>query len=161
MLPYFDDNKVKELEAFGKDWLGSPYHHMGYTKGGVDCAKFIAIGLIKLGALTFFCNDGYYPNDWFIHGKREVLIDSFLKNSEYLQPELKVINFPYNNQFMLFPGDCILFAMQKSGLCNHAAFYLPGNRLLHATERQGVHFCEFLFSWRLRARQIFRLIDNN
>lgn len=160
MKVFFDDKKTKELEAFGLDWLDSPHHHMGYTKGGVDCAKFIAIALVKLKALSRFANHAYYPKDWHIHGKREILIDSFLENSEYLQPGIQATKFSYNNSFLLIPGDCIMFAMQKSGICNHVAFYLPKNRLLHVTERRGVHICEFSALWKDRAKFVFRLLDN-
>jgi cell wall-associated NlpC family hydrolase len=50
-----------------RNWLGTPYHHMGRVKGvGADCATFpaevyAAVGLIAPPDIDF------YPPDWHLH----------------------------------------------------------------------------------------------
>lgn len=58
-----------------REWIGTPFHHSQAVKGvGVDCAQLLiavyrAVGLVDADGIEF------YGEDWFLHEKRERLLD--------------------------------------------------------------------------------------
>ena len=158
MQPFFRKKQIEILEARIKEWLGTPYCHMGASKGGVDCAKFIGLILVEMGFISEI-EDDYYPRDWHLHGNNEILINSFKKHGRLLPDNLYLTYFPYSNKELLLPGDVLTIAMHKKGISNHAAIILSNNRIVHCLERRGIFICQFSEVWQKRTKFIFRLYE--
>ncbi len=160
MKNYIEVFKIdKEWEKFKKillSWIGTPYRHMTGVKGrGADCNLFIGNCLIEAGYMKAL-NYDYYPKDWWIHSKRELILDYIEKHRKLLFPEydLKRI-YDLDN---LQRGDYLGFSYgSKFGIVNHSGIYLGNNHFIHAHSKKGVCIEEMTNSWKNRLKIIFRL----
>lgn len=157
--PVFENqNMARNLRLVVKDWIGVPYHHMGETKGGVDCTKLMALILIEIGILDHIDSE-YYGRDWPIHSDQEIVLMSFSKHmSKYLLPGYEADLLKFRPEMELVMGDVVCFTMNSKGTCNHTSMVID-KKLLHAVEGAGVVIDEFSTYWAEKARFIFRLLQ--
>ncbi len=109
--------------AEAKEWLGTPYHHMGRVKGvAVDCLTLLAEVYEKAG-VTPFVEIPFYPPDWYLHREEERYLQGLL-------PYAREIEAPP------LPGDIALF---RFGRCfAHGAIVTAWPQLIHAFVHHGV-----------------------
>ena len=114
---------LKELRS----WMGTPYRHLQGVKGrGADCTLFIAHAMKNVGLLTDVKHE-YYPKDWNIHTREEVVLEGAFRHfRENLPPGLTVDRFEENARdgFKLYRGDLITFKTNGSQCINHASVVL-------------------------------------
>lgn len=101
-----------------REWIGTPYHHMGRVKGaqgGVDCAMLLLEVYEKAGVIEHVVPD-YYPPDWMLHRSEErYLIECLNHGHEIEQP---------------LPGDVVVV---KFGRCfAHGAIVVQWPVCIHA-----------------------------
>lgn len=157
MTPYFaKPENLEKLKIIVTGWLGVPYRHMGATRGGVDCTKFIGLVCRDLTILQEVEAD-YYPKDWHIHGVVEVVLNSFKRHESLLAPGLSLQTLAPDGEPM--PGDIILIATNQRGLCNHCGIYLGNDKMAHCLARKGVHLADYTFSFRSRTKYFLRLYE--
>nr|WP_294564470.1 hydrolase [uncultured Rhodopila sp.] len=63
-----------------REWLGTPYHHMGRVKGragGVDCAMLLAEVYERAGLIDHI-EVQHYPRDWHLHRRDERFVGYIL-----------------------------------------------------------------------------------
>lgn len=157
---YFENQqnwqKVKEELL---SWLGTPYKHMTCVKGrGVDCNLFIGGCLKNLGILKDL-NYDYYPTDWFLHNKEEIILEYVKKHRQLLNENFDFIeiNFPQEN---LIYGDYLGFSiLNPNNTVNHSGILLDNNTFIHASINRGVIIEEFTDYWKRHLKKVFRLIQ--
>jgi len=159
MREYFANvNNQIRLNHIIASWIGAPYHHMGYTRGGVDCTKFVGLVCLELGILWDMERDIYYGRDWYIHGQHEVVLESFDRHiAAFLQPGLHISKFVYTKQ-PLINGDVVCIATHAKGLCNHTGIFLDPNRMAHCLEFKGIFICDF-GQWGPNVKFFYRLYE--
>src|SRR5438874_8983310 len=60
--------------AIARQWIGTPYHHMGRVKGaGVDCAMF-PLEVYRKAGLVDDIEVPFYPQDWMLHRSDETYL---------------------------------------------------------------------------------------
>lgn len=157
-MEYFaKQENFKALETEIQSWLGMPYLHMGYTKGGVDCTKFVGVVCLNLGILkTLDCKE-YYSKDWYIHGKKDNVLNFLKRYSEFLRAGLVLERLKYSGQDLL-PGDLLGLSFCTTGICNHVAIFLGDGKLVHCIERKGVLIADLL-QWEKLIKYVFRLYE--
>lgn len=105
-------------------WLSTPFHHAARIKGvGVDCAQLL-IAVYHAAGLTPDIDPGYYAQDWFLHERRERIIEIV-------------------EQFMVPTstpdcGDVALFRYGRS--VSHAAIIVEWPEVIHAYRGRAVCF---------------------
>ena len=144
-----------------EDWRGVPYRHMGMSKGGVDCTKFVGLVCVDLGILAKV-DEAYYGRDWYLHSDREVVLESLERHVQYLAAGLQLRKLPNEltrPQSLQF-GDVLCMTTGKHKACNHAAIYLGDNKMVHCLASKGVHIAQYLYFWASRTRFLYRLETN-
>ena len=155
---FLSQSMSRNLRFTIKDWIGVPYHHMGETKGGVDCTKLMALILIDLGILEKIDSE-YYGRDWPIHSDQEIVLMSFSKHMfKYLLEGYGAELLKFRPSMELINGDVVCFTLNSRGTCNHTSMIVDG-KLFHAVEGSGVTIDEFSPYWTEKARFIFRIIN--
>ena len=155
---YFDRKENKEkLNRIVAGWIGTSYHHMGASRGGVDCTKFVALVLVEMAILSDFEKNIYYPSDWYMHGNEEICLNSIERNlTKYLLREFYVEQYPFDFSKIEF-GDLLCIAKNRKGFVNHTALYLGDNKIAHCVSGAGVFIGQFSFAYSQRTKKIFRL----
>lgn len=151
---YFDDvQKCARLCEVVQGWIGTPYHHMGENKAGVDCTKLMAFIWIELGLMRKI--DSFnYSKDWMVHGNQEIVIQSFTTQlAKYCTRKFSL--FRYSPLFKLEFGDIIGFCLNTKGLTNHTALKMSNDDLVHAIAGKNVHITRFS-NWKDKATYVFR-----
>ncbi|HWE72507.1 MAG TPA: hydrolase [Stellaceae bacterium] len=65
------DAERQAVVAEARQWLRTPYHHMGRVKGaGVDCATLLAEVYARAGVVPSVAIP-FYPPDWHLHRDAE------------------------------------------------------------------------------------------
>lgn len=105
-------------------WLGTPYHHQGFLKGGgVDCAFFLA-QVFEAKGLIPPVDPRPYPSDWAHHRG----VERFKGWVEMFATQLPPGALP-------LPGDVVLY---KFGRCfSHGAIVMSWPTIIHAVQRVG------------------------
>jgi cell wall-associated NlpC family hydrolase len=111
--------------AIAREWIGTPYHHMGRVKGaGVDCAMF-PLEVYREAGLIGDVEVPYYPQDWMLHRSAEI----YLGIAQRYASELLAASCQQ-------PGD---FVMYHFGRCwSHGAIILEWPTIIHALTNKGV-----------------------
>lgn len=112
-------------------WGQTPYRHMGCGPGGLDCTNFLAVVLLSAGVLTRIEHNGYYAKDWYVHGEREIVIESLEKNEKHLAGGIRAVRSEYYDEFDFSFGDILLIATHTKNLSNHVAIYLEDGNMMH------------------------------
>jgi cell wall-associated NlpC family hydrolase len=156
MKAFENDKFYNRLLAVLDTWKNVPYRHMGQNRRGTDCTLFIACVFQELGILTIPKID-YYPKDWFVHTKDEIVLDSYLKaGAENLRPGFASRVFK-GKSVKPFRGDVLCFSMSKTGVTNHSAIWL-GTNFIHCLNRRGVCVSPYKEKvWRRALTHIFRV----
>lgn len=161
-----EPGRVEKMRKIFKSWLGTRYLHMGTHKGdkpgagGADCTKFLGLCLVEYGALSQLKEREYYSKDWYIHGTREVVLESFDFHIEnFGVPGFHIGRQQIGNDTEFFFGDIVGFATTASGLTNHTAGYLNEGLMIHCLQKLGVSIVPFDFEWLPRATYLWRLYD--
>lgn len=117
-------NLRKSVLAEAREWLGTPYRHMGRVKGcrgGVDCLTLLAEVYARAGIVPAV-EIPFYPPDWHLHRGEERYAAGLL---DYARP----IDRPD-------PGDVALFRFGRAFA--HGAIIVAWPGLIHAWNRAGV-----------------------
>jgi cell wall-associated NlpC family hydrolase len=109
------------LVAAAREWLGTPYHHLGDVKGvGVDCAMFLVRVFVDAGLVAPF-DPRPYPVDWHLHRGEERYLAAVLGSArEVAEP---------------MPGDIALYRFGRT--LSHSALVVSWPRVIHALIRVG------------------------
>jgi cell wall-associated NlpC family hydrolase len=63
-----------------REWIGTPYHHMGQVKGaGVDCLTLLACVFAEAGVIEK-PEIPFYPQDWHMHRSDELYQGGLLQH---------------------------------------------------------------------------------
>ena len=161
MKEYFATKERQEkLQQLGKEWLGVSYCHMGYTRGGVDCTKFIGLVCVELGILPGIEKNVYYPKDWHTHGNRELVLESVERYGKELAEGLKLIKYQYGLESTPKSalGDLFCLAVNQTGICNHTAIYISDGKIIHCLQRKGVIISDFQ-TWQRKIKYLYRIFE--
>lgn len=152
---YFaDDNIWRTYEAILMSWLGTPYKHMcRVKKRGVDCALFLGASLVELGVLKKLSYD-YYPRDWGLHMKKELVLEHFQKHWNFLNDGVEVKEIKPSDSF--YRGDILVYSLTKLDVSNHVAIYLGDEKQITVLYRTGV-IIRPMRCWGRRLKHVFRL----
>jgi len=152
---YFaDDEKWKRYERILLSWLGTPYKHMCHVKKrGVDCALLLGASLLELGVLKEL-SYSYYPRDWALHMKKELVLNYFQKHWKLLKDGVEAKELSDLDNF--YRGDVLVYALTKLDVSNHVGIYLGDEKQITVLYRTGVIIRPIRF-WRRRLRHVFRL----
>ena len=89
------DTEREAVVAEARQWLRTPYHHMGRVKGaGVDCATLLAEVYANAGVIPMVTIP-FYPPDWHLHRDAErylgfVLEHAFELSAVSSQPSVRI-----------------------------------------------------------------------
>jgi NlpC/P60 family putative phage cell wall peptidase len=117
-------------------WVGTRFAHGASLKGvGVDCihlveSVFRAVGLVPEGLLPS------YPPDWYVHQRRELLIEGLRGHCDEAQEPWEV-------------GD--IFVYRYGRAASHCGIYVGDDQVIHAATRDKVR-CDQIDSRPLAAR---------
>ena len=159
--PLFEDARMfRRIVEIAETWKGTPYRHLTMVKGrGADCSLFIAAIFLEAGILKKVEHD-YYPRDWHIHTKDELVVDGFTDHlarnlANGLQGE--VYKSPDPESIMI--GDILGFSTATTGATNHASLYLGNDTMIHCIQHKGVHEVDYKFFWSEKLTTIFRIFQ--
>ncbi len=157
MTEYFTKDNIDSLLDTLSQWKGTPYFHMGESKGGgVDCTKFVGLVLCELGVLSELSPRIYYAKDWPLHGKREIVFESIEEHFEKYScggTKYKVLS----GDSEIMTGDLLCYSVCKSGLSNHTAIAVGEDMMWHCSQIVGVVKTQILPHWKKRLTRIYRL----
>lgn len=107
--------------AEARTWLGTPYHHQGFVKGGgVDCA-FLLVEVYHAAGVIPKIDPRPYPPDWHFHRDEERYlgwVEKYARRTETPQP-----------------GDLALY---RFGHClSHGAIVVDWPTIIHAVKNEG------------------------
>ncbi|HPH54104.1 MAG TPA: amidase domain-containing protein [Bacteroidales bacterium] len=158
MKPYFEnDQHWQQFFEILQSWIGTRYRHFTGVKGrGADCTLFIAQSLIELGVLEKITYD-YYPKDWHLNHKRELIKEYISKNVKHLVGGLKIVQT--DDTWMR--GDLVLFCMNKLGVSNHASIVIDEKSIMGAVACRGVAIMEINNYWRRHVTYLYRLMEES
>lgn len=158
MRAFFEEKQnTDELHEAVKRWLGVPYWHMGCSKNGVDCTKFVGLLYGELDLMTHI-EEVYYPRDWMKHGKEQIMRDAFEYHLQaYMPRNLTYFVFEYLEGRELMPGDVLLMAPCRREIYSHSALFIGENKIVQALERKGVFTTDFGVYWREMTGQFIRI----
>jgi len=109
--------KVKE---FAKEWLGTPFKHMGRDKSGIDCLGLVLTFLRDVKKIDFKRDWKYDP---LLPYNRYVLVNEFYKYVEPCEKEA---------------GCIALISLTKNLPPTHLGIVIDENRCLHVMRGTGV-----------------------
>ena len=121
--PLIMDRQRLAVVAGAREWLGTPYHHMGRIKGaGTDCLMMLAEVYEAAGVVPHI-EVPFYPPDWHLHRDAERYLKGVMRYAREIQGPPQ-------------PGDVALF---KFGRCfAHGAIVIDWPLLIHAWHNAGV-----------------------
>src|SRR5262249_33983795 len=110
------DPRRAAVLATARDWLATPYHHMGRVKGaGTDCLMLLAEVYAACSVVPKI-SVPFYPPDWHLHRSAERYLDGVTRYAREIEAP--------------GPGDIALF---KFGRCfAHGVIVVEWPRLIHA-----------------------------
>lgn len=139
---------VERLKTFLKAWIGTPYKHHSGVKGlECDCIHLIYRGCEAL-ALRVPDKIQWYPKDWHLHNKEELLLDGL---REYLIADELPPENPIN-------GDIVVYKFGHTR--SHAGWFMDGH-IIQALVGIGVEARTWNDRyWNRRKSLIFRILNN-
>jgi len=146
MTPLKTVNRADIIRT-AKSWIGTPYKHQASVKGvGTDC-----LGLIRGVWRAHYGDEPMkippYTMDWGERSRGETLLRAA---RQALTPvALKDAR----------PGDVMLFRMQPTGPCKHAAIMSSGTNFIHAYSGQAVTESFLVPYWQRRWAYSFAFPD--
>lgn len=159
MMPYFaDKQKQHDLCNAAQLWIDVPYRHLGSTKNGTDCAKFIAVIFREIGIMRHVEENIYYGRDWALNGQVDLIRKSFLDHAKHLTDGLSLKDYRRDNCLFMIPGDILLFKTTENlKHSNHAGIMIGEKKFLHCMERKGVFDSELNYHWRNQLTWVLRV----
>lgn len=161
LTPLFLDKKVRNrYRNIVMSWTGTPYKHLWMKKGrGADCTLFIAACLKELKILKKIVYD-YYPRDWFLHNKKEWVIEAFHRHTNnYIKKRYKLIwfNKKIPKEKFIF-GDILAFSTTKMNVTNHCAIWLDnGFEMFNSIRKRGCTTISYGGFWERRLTGLLRI----
>jgi cell wall-associated NlpC family hydrolase len=160
-VPLFYHDK-EFWEKFKKEllsWEGTPYRHLGKTKGrGADCTLFIGQSMLNVGLLLDLVYD-YYPNRWYVQETQERVLEGYYKHfRKYMPEDLTIIKVDSKKD--LINGDIMSFSTDKN-VSNHSAVWLGENNLMIdciSNIGRGVRLATYGSWWARRRTTTFRFM---
>jgi cell wall-associated NlpC family hydrolase len=127
IYPAVMDQRRLAVTELAREWLGTPYHHMGRVKGaGTDCLTVLA-EVYEAAGIVPHIEIPFYSPDWHLHRDAERYLEGIMRYA---------CEIPGPPQ----PGDVALF---KFGRCYaHGAIVIEWPRLIHAWHSSGVLYAD-------------------
>lgn len=123
-----------------KEWLRTPYHHMGKVKGcGADCAMFPLAVYQECGVLPVNFIPPDYSMQWHLHHAEE----------KYLQA---IEPFTEEKTGDLLPGDFVVFKFGRA--FSHGAIVVNWPLIIHSYIPHGVQYGDALRDGELIGREM-------
>lgn len=161
MKEYFVGDRTDKFRAILLSWLGTPYKHRGHLKGrAADCTLFIGLCGIEMGIYDKIDYD-YYPSDWHIHTKMEVVLDGIKANEKNLKNNLHFEDLGKIDTKQLKFGDWLLFSISPQGVSNHSGIYIGNGEFISALNNEGVCIKKLDESWSKHIKHTFRLYEKS
>jgi cell wall-associated NlpC family hydrolase len=134
------DAEREAVVAEARQWLRTPYHHMGRVKGaGVDCATLLAEIYARAGVVSPVAIP-FYPPDWHLHREAERYLGFVLEHAQELSPPsltlpLKGGGDSWSGGLAPLPAD---IALWRFGRCfSHGAIVIDWPVVIHAYAGKG------------------------
>lgn len=162
MVPYFEDDRAWErFLRIIDSWEGTPYKHLGMTKGReADCTLFIGGCLIEAGILLRVEHD-YYPRDWHVHTSQELILESFERHfRNHLAHGFTIAEVDAHAEG-LYRGDVLVFSTVKTLVSNHAGIFLGDGRFANAINGRGFCYLKLRQGWIDQMTHSFRIMRGN
>jgi hypothetical protein len=131
MQPWFDAERIAQLERAAQGWLGTPFHPHGMVPGpggGCSCQSLAWALYVECGFLS-----GPAPRGSLRHFRtaRESLIGRYLADQSDLWCEIR----PIGPISLIAPGDLLY---HETDACEHLAVALPHGRSIQCLMHCGV-----------------------
>jgi cell wall-associated NlpC family hydrolase len=118
-----DDPRRAAVVAEARQWIGTPYHHMGRLKGvGCDCLTLLVEVYLRTGMIAGPVEVPFYRPDVMLHSSVEGYLEGFLQHGHEVETPL--------------PGDTVLFRWGKS--YGHGGLVEAWPWIINADPRAGV-----------------------
>lgn len=136
------DAERAAVVAEARQWLRTPYHHMGRVKGaGVDCATLLAEVYARAGVVPPVAIP-FYPPDWHLHRDAERYLKFVLEHaielpaiSSRLSSTKAPLKADSAEPIAPFPAD---IALWRFGRCfSHGAIVIDWPLVIHAYAGKG------------------------
>lgn len=133
------EQRIQVVKA-AKEWLRTPYHHLGKVKGaGVDCAMFPLAVYQECGLIPADFQPPDYSMQWHLHHSEE----------KYLQA---IEPFCIEKTGAPLPGDFIVFKFGRA--FSHGAIVVNWPLIIHSYIPHGVQLGDALRDGELIGREI-------
>ena len=126
--------------AEARQWLRTPYHHMGRVKGaGVDCATLLAEVYARAGVVPPVAIP-FYPPDWHLHRDAERYLGFVLEHAREVSPPSLTLSLEGGGKgggdsSDPLPAD---IALWRFGRCfSHGAIVIDWPVVIHAYAGRG------------------------
>ena len=126
--------------AEARQWLRTPYHHMGRVKGaGVDCATLLAEVYARAGVVPTVAIP-FYPPDWHLHRDAERYLGFVLEHACEIPPPSLTLPLEGGGKgggeaSAPLPAD---IALWRFGRCfSHGAIVIEWPLVIHAYAGRG------------------------
>lgn len=163
MKPLFESNENWErMKSIIDSWLGTPYRHLAMVKGGgADCTLFIGACWKEYGILNYVSHE-YYPKEWHIHTKQELILDSFDEHwHNHTNPGFTFHEF--RKDLPIMRGDVLAFSTTSQHVTNHASIYLGyvdhKDVMCHVINGRPVSYFPFGHFWKDKMVSFFRVME--
>lgn len=160
MTPYFyDDGEWLKAKAVLDSWKGTPFRPFWARKGrGADCGLFVGAALVDMGVLERIDHQ-FYPEDWFLHSKLELVKDMFAQNiATNMSAGFCIHELPPTTELMR--GDVVVFStVPATRITNHAGIMTdPPNHFMHCTRTIGVSGMNWGRLWGQMLTAVYRVM---
>jgi len=159
MKPFFrNEKRIKRLKAYTEEWIGTPYRHLGKTKGrAANCSFFIGEVMERMKVVTKAVYPKYYPDDWYNHIDTELILDGFLEGEKYLLPN--IVNVQLKDEEPM-PGDILFMRVdEKHGKIDHVGIFVEKNKFVHGVPNHGVCYSTYGGYWKRKTARRYRLME--
>jgi len=162
MRPAFEDSNL--WETFKEElisWKGTPYRHLQCAKGyGGDCTFFLADVFYHLGVLNRIDRPKYYPKNWFLHTKEDIIKDRLELNFKTNTIEGFEWKYYKNGEEEIIKGDLLLFIIRPTiTAVHHTGVYLGENEMFHGTVRRTFDKVDYS-KWSKYMNSFYRLYES-
>lgn len=133
--------KGPEIVAFVRSFIGTPFHHQGRGRSGIDC-----VGLLVLAAY----DQGWSFVDCRTYGRRpepKIFLEYLEMSMVRVDPKLSL------------PGDWVVFWIQKSTKPQHIGCIVGPGRMVHThggLSLKKVYECDLGNNWTPRIHSVWR-----
>lgn len=157
MKCWFDNrDRQDRLCAEARSWDGTRYKHYNAAKGvAVDCAHFVGMVLVAVGAMRCMPDLPWYPPDLWMHGDYDLITEWF---TEFDEDGKEFVTLDERNVDDYKVGDVVGGYVRNT--VSHLGLVINRYKIAHVLYRQG--YCEMSYrsdEWLRCAAARFRLME--